>query len=287
VDELPLPDRPTAPSSFQLSRNDDGVPFWLFDGWPETEPTLSIQGAWPPSRRAIAIVGSATPALEARSWAFSLARFAAAQGWTIVSGLARGIDAAAHEGALAAEGRSIAVLANGLNTVFPPEHDDLTVRLLAHEGARITLASLNEPAARSRLLQRNALTSALSIAVVAVQSRGRDGTLATMRSAFQQNRILATCTPPAQADLDQWQGNALLLSDSPPWRMPDRPWIPAHRLDPRDEKGYVAFLESLDARAELLDSLQSNKETASMTESLQHDDRRNDEGQNQQSLLMR
>jgi DNA protecting protein DprA len=268
VDELPLPDRPTAPSSFQLSRNDDGVPFWLLDGWPESEPTLSIQGAWPPFRRAIAIVGSTTPALEARSWAFSLARFAAAQGWTIVSGLARGIDAAAHEGALAAGGRTIAVLANGLNTVFPPEHVDLTIRILAHDGTRLTLASHDESATRSRLLQRNALTSALSLAVVAVQSRGRDGTLATMRSAFQQNRILATFTPPAEANPHQWQGNALLLSDSPPWRMPDRSWISAHRLDSRDEKGYVAFLESLDARAELLDSLQSNNETASMTESL-------------------
>jgi DNA protecting protein DprA len=268
VDELPLPDHSTAPSSFQLSRNDDGVPFWLLDGWPETEPTLSIQGAWPPSRRAIAIVGSTTPALEARSWAFSLARFAVARGWTIVSGLARGIDAAAHEGALAAGGRSIAVLANGLNTVFPTEHDDLTIRLLAHDGTRLTLADHDEPATRSRLLQRNALTSALSLAVVAVQSRGRDGTLATMRSGFQQNRLLATFAPLAEANANQWQGNALLLSDSPPWRIPYRLWSPALRLVPHDEEGYVAFLDLLDARAELLDSLQCSKETASIVESL-------------------
>jgi hypothetical protein len=107
-----------------------------------------------------------------------------------------------------------------------------------------------------------------------------------MRSGFQQNRILATCTPPAQADLDQWRGNLLLLSDAPPWRMPDRSWTPAHRLDPHDEKGYVAFLKSLDARAELLDSLQSNKETASMTGSLKFGNIRDADGQDQPSLLM-
>ncbi len=269
-----------APSSFQLARNDDGVPFWLLDGWPESEPTLSIQGAWPPSRRAIAIVGSTTPALEARSWAFSLARFAASQGWTIVSGLARGIDAAAHEGALAAGGRSIAVLANGLNSVFPPEHHDLTIRILAQDGTRISLAFHDEPATRSRLLQRNALTSALSLAVVAVQSRGRDGTLATMRSGFQQERLLATFTLPFQADPSQWQGNALLLSDSPPWRMPDRLWKPAFQLDPRNKKGYVAFLDLIDDHLGLLDSLQCSKETASMTESLCSSDMRDDNGQN-------
>ncbi len=267
MDELPLSERSTAPSSFQLSRNDDGVPFWLLDGWPESEPILSIQGAWPPSRRAIAIVGSTTPALEARSWAFSLARFAASQGWTIVSGLARGIDAAAHEGALAAGGKTIAITGNGLNSIYPSEHADLAERILASGGTRLTLASTNEPISRDRLLQRNALTSAASVEVVAVQSRGRHGTLATMRHAFEQGRFLATFNPPKSGALDDWGGNALLLATNSPWRS-KRAWSPAFAIDPYDTMGYVALLDAAEQHIDLLDSSRLTRETAPKAETI-------------------
>jgi DNA protecting protein DprA len=261
VDELPLPDHSTAPSSFQLSRNDDGVPFWLLDGWPETEPTLSVQGAWPPSRRAIAIVGSTTPAPEARSWAFSLARFAAARGWAIVSGLARGIDAAAHEGALAAGGKTIAITGNGLHSVYPAEHTGLAERILASSGTRMTFAAADEPISRERLLQRNALTSAAGIAVIAVQSRGRHGTLATMRHAFEQGRFLATFYPPESSAPGDWGGNALLLGAISPWRS-KRNWSPAFRIDAFDEMGYVALLKATELHIDLLDSTRLSRETA-------------------------
>ena len=250
-----------APSSFQLSRNDDGVPFWLLDGWPETELSLSIQGAWPPSRRAIAIVGSTTPALEARSWAFSLARFAASRGWTVVSGLARGIDAAAHEGALAAGGKTVAITGNGLNSIYPPEHADLVKRILASDGTRMTLATANEPISRERLLQRNALTSAASIAVIAVQSRGRHGTLATMRHAFEQGRFLATFNPQSSGMPDDWGGNALLLNTISPWRS-KRVWSPVFAIDPFDTMGYVALLDAAEQHIALLDSARLTHETA-------------------------
>jgi len=250
-----------APSSFQLARNDGGVPFWLLDGWPESEPTLSIQGAWPPSRRAIAIVGSTTPALEARSWAFSLARFAASQGWTIVSGLARGIDAAAHEGALAAGGKTVAITGNGLNSIYPAEHANLAARILATAGTRMTLATADEPISRERLLQRNALTSASSVAVIAVQSRGRQGTLATMRHAFEQGRFLATFSPPESGAPDDWGGNALLLDATSPWRTKCA-WSPAFAIDQFDMMGYVALLDAAEQHIHLLDSAGFTRETA-------------------------
>lgn len=251
-----------APATFHLDRNDAGVPFWLLDGWPESEPILHVQGSWPPPRRVLAIVGSTTPSPLARSWAFSLARIAASRGWAIVSGLARGIDAAAHEGALAANGQTIAVLGSGLGTIYPPEHDDLTTRILAHGGARLSFAAEEEPASRDRLLQRNALTSALSVAVVAVQSRGRDGTLATMRYAALQQRALAACRPPIDDD-SGWQGNELLLAESSPWRLPAVRWSAAHPIDPSDDEGYLAWLDAL------LDSLSASRETALMTDSRQ------------------
>jgi len=265
-ESLELP-RSEAPASFQLDRNDAGVPFWLLDGWPASESTLHVQGSWPPPRRAIAIIGSTTPSPTARSWAFSLARVAASRGWAIVSGLARGTDAAAHEGALAANGLTIAVTGNGIPDVSPPEHEDLASRILAGGGTRITLASPNEPVSRERLLQRNALTSAASVAVVAVQSRGRDGTLSTMRHAFQQRRLLASFEPPSEDNRDAWEGNRLLLSERPPWRT-RLAWSPAFRLLPGNVEGYVALLAAADEHISALDSAHVSRKTASSPETI-------------------
>jgi DNA processing protein len=136
---------------------------------------------------AIAIVGSrhCTPygLRIAEKLGASLARI----GLTVVSGLARGIDAAAHRGALRAGGRTIAVLANGLAGIYPPEHEGLA-REVAASGAVISEMPMRQDPLAGLFPQRNRVISGLSLGVVVVEATPRSGSLSTAKHAMEQNR---------------------------------------------------------------------------------------------------
>jgi DNA processing protein len=138
---------------------------------------------------AIAIVGSRRCTPYGLRIAERLAAALARVGLTVISGLARGIDAAAHRGALTAGGRTIAVLANGLAQVYPPEHEALA-REIATPGAGAVLSEM--PMRQSPLAglfpQRNRLISGLSLGVVVVEATPRSGSLSTAHHAMEQNR---------------------------------------------------------------------------------------------------
>lgn len=136
----------------------------------------------------VAIVGARAATEPARQTARRLGRDLSARGVTVVSGLARGIDAAAHEGALAGGGRTVAVMASGLDEIYPPEHRRLADRIAQKGGAILTEMPMGSPPRRAHFPLRNRLISGLSAGVLVVEARRRSGSLITVRHALSQGR---------------------------------------------------------------------------------------------------
>jgi DNA processing protein len=138
-------------------------------------------------RPALAVVGSRRCSTYGVNVAESLARDLAAHGLTIVSGMARGIDAGAHRGALEAGGLTVAVVGTGLETTYPKEHKKLEEQIVA-QGAVISEFPLGTPPLPQNFPYRNRILSGLCFGVLIVEASEHSGSLITARLAYEQGR---------------------------------------------------------------------------------------------------
>lgn len=148
--------------------------------------------------RAVALVGSRHCSDYGKRMATRLAADLARAGYTVVSGLARGIDGAAHRGALQAGGRTLAVLAGGLSRIYPPEHKDLADEV-EKAGALVTESGMRQEPLASLFPARNRIISGVSRAVVLVEAAERSGALITAEHAAEQGRTVFAVPGPVDA----------------------------------------------------------------------------------------
>ena len=170
-----------------LVRGQDGFPKSL-EEIPDPPHLLYVRGVLQEGdSKAVALVGSRACTSYGRKVAERLAGELARAGFTVVSGLARGIDGMAHRGALKAGGRTLAVLAGGLSRIYPPEHTDLANEVAA-AGALLTESSMSMEPMAVMFPARNRLISGLSRGVVVIEAAERSGALITASHAAEQGR---------------------------------------------------------------------------------------------------
>ncbi len=154
-------------------------------------------------RPPVAVVGSRTPTPYGLRAARRLAGDAARAGVAIVSGLARGIDAAAHLAALEAKAPTWAVLASGLGQVYPPENRGLARRIAAEGGVLVSEMPVDTPPARELFPRRNRVVSGLAWATAVIEGRGKSGSSITANCAAEQGREVLALPGPYDSPLSE------------------------------------------------------------------------------------
>lgn len=168
-------------------RGQMGYPY-LLEQIPDPPHALFVRGKTADDDKSVAIVGSRRETRYGRTQAYNIAKELASHGVTIVSGLARGIDTAAHEGALAAGGRTVAVLGNGIDSVYPPENIALAQRIVDNGGAVISEFPFGSAPLAHHFPIRNRIISGISAATLLVEGHARSGTMITAGYAAEQGR---------------------------------------------------------------------------------------------------
>lgn len=144
----------------------------------------------------IAIVGTRNPTSFGSSKAKKYGESFAKDGYVVVSGLAKGVDSAAHKGALSSNGLTVAVLAHGLNTIYPSENKPLADNILENNGTLISEYPWGTMSNRSFFVSRNRIQSGLSLGVLVIETKINGGTMHTVRFCEKQDRILIVVKPP-------------------------------------------------------------------------------------------
>lgn len=152
--------------------------------------TLYVRGDWQAclDKPCVGVIGSRQCSTYGENASEMLSRDLAFRGITIVSGLARGIDSAAHRGALQAKGRTVAVMGTGIDGVYPKDNTRLVREILDGGGCLVSQFPLGTPPLKDNFPYRNRIISGLSLGVLIVEASERSGSLITARLAAEQNR---------------------------------------------------------------------------------------------------
>ena len=164
------------------------------------------------------MIGTRRPTPLGLEVARRITTFLVSMGYAIVSGLARGIDTAAHQATVDARGVGIAVLAEGLDRIYPKENRQLTETLVERGGALVSEYPLGTRAQRGYFVERDRLQSALSVAVMPIQTNIDGGTMHTVRFAEAQGRLVV-CPAPLRKESSnpQYRGIHELIRTSRAW----------------------------------------------------------------------
>lgn len=166
-------------------------------------------------KKSLAIIGTRTPTNKGIEIAEKLGKLFAKDGFVIVSGLAKGCDELGHKGCVVAKGRSVAVLPCGLDTIYPASNKKLAELILQNKGCLISEYPIGTKPYKNYYVERDRLQSALSEAVIVVETNISGGTMHTVKFALEQKRILA-CYKHSKEYLmySQTEGNQYLLREN-------------------------------------------------------------------------
>ncbi len=170
-----------------ITWHDDAYPRQLREIY-DRPPVLYVRGSLTPADEwGVAVVGTRRVSVYGRQAAEEMSRGLASNRVTVVSGLARGVDAIAHRSALDAGGRTIAVLACGLDIIYPPEHKRLAEQII-ERGALISDYAIGTQPRSEFFPRRNRILSGISLGVLVIEGDIKSGALITARQALEQNR---------------------------------------------------------------------------------------------------
>lgn len=160
----------------------------------------------------VAVIGTRNPTPYGEDSGFKIGKRLAESGLIVVSGLATGCDTAGHQGCLAAGGKTVAVLAHGLHTIYPPCNQQLAAKIVENGGCLLSEYPYGYNYYPNTFIQRDRLQSGLSTAVIVIETDLTGGTMHTVRFSLQQKRILACLAYPPDKQQFLPKGNQQLLT---------------------------------------------------------------------------
>lgn len=159
----------------------------------------------------VAVIGTRKPTQFGKDSAWKIGFTLAKSGFIVVSGLALGCDTSAHQGCLQAQGKTVAVVAHGLHTIYPPENEVLAEQILEQGGCLISEYPYGENPQPPYFIARDRIQSGLSKAVIVIETDMQDGTWHTVKFSLAQQRILVCVAHPPEKQTNQSRGNQELI----------------------------------------------------------------------------